>query len=313
MKILQKTVHALFHGLNHLKGYLVHAGCAFISSHLLPCRLQGVITTDLVVQRIETKLRFPLGLLAQFMSQGRKTWRQASYWLGHLLRNRIFQSVFPLSYINVPSAGSLGSAPFPGLPRYYGPLRLPTRPPIGYVFPMNVAMLSAPGRASQVPRQIFPRALSPVTPGDPMAAYAHYFTIDNGLHLNPGGGPLSTCVTRPNRVHLRYGSRVRSAGLRPYGLLRGPPAPLPAERAINRVPTLQGTRSDRLCLALQIHTDKSSYEFTPKWAPRKALWPSEAFAEPHSARLIREARGQPVKGRVTRGDFFWFVFFSAKK
>jgi hypothetical protein len=113
----------------------------------------------------------------------------------------------------------------------------------------------SPGRVSQVPRPIFPRALSPITPGGPMVACAHFFTIGNGLHHNPEGWSRSTCVTRPNQVHLRYGSRVRSAGLRLHRLLRAPPAPLPAERAINRVPTLQGTRSARLILAHRTHTD----------------------------------------------------------
>ncbi len=92
-----------------------------------------------------------------------------------------------------------------------------------------------------------------------MAACAHCFTIGNGLHHNPEGGSRSTCVTRPNRVHLRYGSRVRSAGLRLHRLLRAPPAPLPAERAINRVPTLQGTRSARLILAHRILTDEHRF------------------------------------------------------
>jgi hypothetical protein len=88
-----------------------------------------------------------------------------------------------------------------------------------------------------------------------MAAYAHFFTIGSGLYLGLEGWSRSTCVTRPNRVHLRYGSRVRSAGLRRHRLLRAPPALLPAERAINRVSTLQDTRSARLALALQTHTD----------------------------------------------------------
>lgn len=88
-----------------------------------------------------------------------------------------------------------------------------------------------------------------------MAAYAHFFTIGSGLHLGLEGWSRSTCVTRPNRVHLRYGSHVRSAGLRLHRLLRAPPALLPAERAINRVSTLQDTRSARLVLALQTHTN----------------------------------------------------------
>ena len=194
--------------------------------------------------------------MAQLLSQGRKTRRHSQFGFGCLFRGRFFQSVFLPSYINVPSAGSLGSILFPGLLSYYGPLRLPTRPPAGYLFPADVGITLPPGRVSQVPRPIFPRALSPITPGGPMAACAHCFTIGGGLHHTLGGWSRSTCVTRPNRVHLRYGSRVRSAGLRRHRLLCAPPTPLPAERAICRVPTLQGTRSARLVLAHRISQNR---------------------------------------------------------
>ena len=40
-----------------------------------------------------------------------------------------------------------------------------------------------PGRVSQVPRPIFPRALSPTTPESPTAALAHCFTADVRLPL----------------------------------------------------------------------------------------------------------------------------------
>ena len=88
-----------------------------------------------------------------------------------------------------------------------------------------------------------------------MAEYTRFFTTGGGLHHSLAGWPLSSCVTRPNRVHLRYGSRVRSAGLRHRGLLHESPAPLPAEREINRVTSFQVTRSARLSLAHQTHTD----------------------------------------------------------
>jgi hypothetical protein len=165
---------------------------------------------------------------------------------------------YPHFWISTRGLGSSGTLThlrrvLPGT--HYEPLRLPTRPFAGYVFPAQVDLIASPRRASQVPRPIFPRALSPITPGGPMAAYAHFFTIGSGLYLGLEGWSRSTCVTRPNRVHLRYGSRVRSAGLRRHRLLRAPPALLPAERAINRVSTLQDTRSARLALALQTHTD----------------------------------------------------------
>ena len=255
LDICHKTLHAFFAGLDRCKANSVHSRGAFISTHLFPRCFQCIITADLVIKRIKTKLRLLLGLLAQLLSQGRKTRRQSLFGFSCLFRSRFFQSVFLPSYINVPSAGSLGSIPFPGLLSYYEPLRLPTRPPAGYLFPTGVDITPSPGRVSQVPPPIFPRALSPITPGGPMAACAHFFTTGFGLHHNPGGWSRSTCVTRPNRVHLRYGSRVRSAGLRRHRLLRAPPTPLPAERAICRVPTLQGTRSARLILAHRIFTD----------------------------------------------------------
>jgi hypothetical protein len=124
-----------------------------------------------------------------------------------------------------------------------------------------------PRRVSQVPRLICPRALSPTTPGGPMASYARYFTIGGGLHHSLAGWPHSKCVTRPNRVHLRYGSRVRSAGLRHLGLLHGSPASLPAERAIGRVTSFQVTRSTRLGLAHQSSQRGSLFVATGRCFP----------------------------------------------
>ena len=116
-----------------------------------------------------------------------------------------------------------------------------------------------PCRLSQVPRLICPRALSPTTPGGPMAACTRCFTIGSGLHHSLAGWPRSTSVTRPNRVRLRYGSRVRSAGLRHV-----PPAPLPAERAICRITTFQVIRSARLILALPEaqRTQRKAFQIT---------------------------------------------------
>ncbi len=84
-----------------------------------------------------------------------------------------------------------------------------------YVFPPRVARFrTLPCRASQAlkreaPRLIYPRALSPTTPEGPLAAYACCFT--NGLSGFTLVGRLATFVflSRPNRVYLHYGSRVR--------------------------------------------------------------------------------------------------------
>jgi len=71
-----------------------------------------------------------------------------------------------------------------------------------------------PRRASQVPRLICPRALSPTTPEGPAAAFALSFTASIRLHPRGRTGHPQVPLTRPNRVHFRYGSRVRLAGLR---------------------------------------------------------------------------------------------------
>ena len=201
--------------------------------------------------RVKPKFRFLLGLLAQFLSQGSEALRQCPFGLCHFFRHRILQSEHLLSYINMSSVGSLRST---GIGRFLATMD-PSDSQQGRItvmyFRHPLTTLLPPRWVSQVPRLIFPRALSPTTPGGPMAAFVRFFTTGGGLHHSLAGWPLSICVTRPNRVHLRYGSRVRSTGLRPFGLLRGPPAPLPAERTINRVTSFQVTRSARLSLAHQ--------------------------------------------------------------
>jgi len=71
-----------------------------------------------------------------------------------------------------------------------------------------------PLRASQVPRPIFPRALPPPTPRSPTTALARCFVAGSRLHHSLADWPLLLCVTRPKRVRLRCGSRVRLARLR---------------------------------------------------------------------------------------------------
>ena len=189
--------------------------------------------------------------MAQFLSQGSEALWQTPFGLRHFFRSRIFQSVRLLSYRNMSSVGSLRSTV---IGRFFATMNPSDsqRSRMTVMFSRHTLVNNPPPRwVSQVPRLIFPRALSPTTPGGPMAAYSRFFTFGGGLHHSLAGWPLSKCVTRPNWVHLRYGSRVRSAGLRPFGLLRGPPASLPAERAINRVTSFQVTRSARLILAHQ--------------------------------------------------------------
>ncbi len=92
-------------------------------------------------------------------------------------------------------------------------------------------------RRPQPPRQAR-RPLAPVS-SSPAAGFATASRLA-APRLN---------LTRPNRIHLRYGSRVRPAGLRRCGSLRTPPAPLPVERAIDRAASSRAARSTRLGLA----------------------------------------------------------------
>ena len=72
-----------------------------------------------------------------------------------------------------------------------------------------------PGRVSQVPGLICPRALSPFTPGSPVRAGGSLDSPTGGrLHHNQAGWPSSICVTRPKRVHA---FALRLAGLRERG------------------------------------------------------------------------------------------------
>jgi hypothetical protein len=76
-----------------------------------------------------------------------------------------------------------------------------------------------PGRVSQVPRLFFRRTPSPFTPESPMIASSRFFIISTGF-IQSGRLATLTGVTRPNRVHLRYGLRLCLSRLRRDGLLR---------------------------------------------------------------------------------------------
>ncbi len=174
---------------------------------------------------------------------------------------RCAQSALSPSYRRTSLAGLLGSTGITPLPGYYEPIRLPARPAGGYVFPPPVEAATSPHRVSQVPRPICLRALSPTTPEGPMAACARCSAIGGGLPPLWQVGRTSIGVTRPNRVRLRYGSRIRSAGLRYAGHPNAPPTSLPAERAICRATTFQVTRSARLSLAHQRRKGAKSLAF----------------------------------------------------
>jgi hypothetical protein len=167
---------------------------------------------------------------------------------GCRVRSGLIQADLLTSCGNMFSVGFLRSPGITRLRRYYEPLRLPTEPSRSYLFPPPVGTWPL-GRVSQVPRLISPCPPSPITPGSPAAASTRCFTAGTRLHHYPAGWPLPLCVTRPNRVHSRYGWHFRFGGLRMVGLLRHPPPPLHGARASTMIRTFHLIRSTRLCLA----------------------------------------------------------------
>src|ERR1700757_3557483 len=223
----QESRHPLVRLHNLLDRDPVHPGRALVGSHPLPACFQTIHPKDPVVQHVKPELWFLLGLLAQLLSQLRNLLRQSR--LLHRFRHRpscgcpsfrsgiFIQAVFSSPYRFMLSARPLRSAGVTPLPRYYGPLRRPAKPRAGYVFPPRVGPFcshptgpprllgcSFHARCPQPPRKV--RWL-PMPVASPAAS--GFISV----------GRLATFVflSRPNRVHLRYGSRVR---------LPIPPAPL---------------------------------------------------------------------------------------
>ena len=146
------------------------------------------------------------------------------------------------------TVGLLGSIPFPGLLSYYEPVRLPHCPET-VIYSRSPLRTSPPAmRVSQVPRLTFPHAPSPLTPASPPGSLARCSPDGGRLRHIRKVGQLAVCVTRPKRVRLRYGSRVRRTGLQRRDYSRTLPDCLHGERAIAMVTSFQVTRSVRLIL-----------------------------------------------------------------
>src|ERR1035437_7128665 len=168
---------------------------------------------------------------------------------GPSLRSGFFiQAGFSSSYRFMLPVRPLRSAGVPPPLRYYGPLRLPTGPPRRLCLPVTRwSPLLPPCGASQAPRLIFSRALSPTTPEGPTAACACCFAAGFWLHPSRRTGHLRIPIeAESGSLALRLtGSPPESAGpsLEP-SLVR-----LHAEQAIYMVTSFQFTRSARLILA----------------------------------------------------------------
>jgi hypothetical protein len=86
------------------------------------------------------------------------------------------------------------------------------RPPLGLWIPRGRYPRRMPRRASQVPRLTLRRAPPSTTPGGPAGACARFFPAGRRLHHPWKVGRRHLSVTRPNQVHLRWGSRLRCRG-----------------------------------------------------------------------------------------------------
>ena len=107
-----------------------------------------------------------------------------------------------------------------------------TEPPQGYAFPSNVGppWATPPGLpGSSTDRS--PRAV-PNHPGEPGGCGHPLLHHRWQASSRMAAWPLSVCVTRPNRVRLRYGSRVRLRQASSGESLHRPLARLPVEWVI---------------------------------------------------------------------------------
>ena len=159
---------------------------------------------------------------------------------------------------------STGVTPFP---HYCGPLRLPARADplvmhsLGSWSPVT---LSPPCRISQVPRLIYPCALSPTTPEGPASACSllpRRYQASSPL----ADWPPSLSVTRPKRVRLRYGSQVCFPGFHQTDCSASLRFSYMHERAIYMVNSFQFTRSARLSLVYQRRKENQGILLCASW------------------------------------------------
>jgi hypothetical protein len=127
---IKKRSDTPFTFLNVVDTYSINTRCSLPRSHTRPRRFKYIPTKDAIIQSVKPKRRLSLGLAAQFPSQkGDFNWhaRLGAKPLCHPFRNGALsaQAAHPFFDGNMTEVWPLRSIPFPGLPHYYGPLRLP--------------------------------------------------------------------------------------------------------------------------------------------------------------------------------------------
>ena len=226
-----------------------------VGADLLPRRLQGFGPADVPIEAVEAKSLLLFGLLTQLLSQSGEFRRQEPIVDPIVLRRffcrRFHQSVPRSSHSARLPPRPLRSTGITPLHHYYGPLRLPpvTTPEV-IDSPGGLSAHPTSRRVSQVPgcsfrarRLLSPRRALPVlstVPSRQVLASSY-----------PTGWPPSTCVTRLNRVRLRYGSRVCLPRLRRRGYPRSPLGRLHVQRSIHMADSFHSARTAKLCLAHQ--------------------------------------------------------------
>ena len=194
--------------------------------------------------------RFLLGFQAQIRPKRREFWRHRRLFRP---RNR-FQSALSFSDRIAFFAGFLRST---GISRFIAtmnPSDSHPKPLNSYLFLPRVevnglASAGLPGSQSSLSTRAVPSY-----PGKP-DGFAHLLTSSTGdrLHHDPAGWPASIGVTRPDRVRLRYGSRLRRAGLRVRDCSAPAPAWLPVEQVIRWITSFQVIRDARLSWRTGLH------------------------------------------------------------
>ena len=103
----------------------------------------------------------------------------------------------------------------------YWPRRLPAGPGGGYAFPPPVGFRPTAGSPRFLIR--LSAGAVPNHPGEPCRCTCSSLPCRRRASSPLEGWPTPSCFTRPNRVHLRYGSRLRLPGPRPFGCPQGRP------------------------------------------------------------------------------------------
>src|SRR6266851_6063357 len=181
LKLIQESLHTGFRRFDLFDLDAVHPRRALVGSHPFPCRLQHIAPIDPVVQSVKPELRLLLGLLTQLLSQQRefiggsvsaRLFLQGFDMLP-FSRSRIFvQAVLLSSYSsNASSEAPLLHGRYPASSLVWAsPTPSQGRPSVMYSLGPLGSIPSPPCRVSQVPRLIYPCALSPTTPEGPASA-----------------------------------------------------------------------------------------------------------------------------------------------